>query len=304
MTFREQYENTFTVTADTPPENRPDASYFAGVFYDLPEFFNEQIPTVLCGGSVRINEALSLSYAPLDCRMLLYTLEGEGSLLIEGQRRPLNVGTLLYLDRSKCSFSMHVEMGFWHFIVFSFRGGHFPVYESMAAFDTFLLAQVVGHSSVPRNLKQLLSGDPGAALANKLQNAGLLTAIVTELLAKTLDHEPPEEAQKKYAPYLRELKHYMDSHPNRPLKLEDLARHSHMSKYRICHEFSDAFGLPPIKYLNKRRMESAENLLLSTEKKVHEIALETGFENTNHFIRLFKKEYGSTPQAYRETHQS
>lgn len=173
----------------------------------------------------------------------------------------------------------------------------------MAAFDTFLLAQIAGHSSVPRNLKQLLAGDPGAALSNKLRDAGLITAIVTELFAETLNQTHPEEEQKKYAPYLRELKHYMDSHPDRPLKLEDLARHCHMSKYRICHEFSEAFGLPPIKYLNKKRMESAENLLLSTEKKVHEIALETGFENTNHFIRLFKKEYSATPQAYREAHQ-
>lgn len=76
-----------------------------------------------------------------------------------------------------------------------------------------------------------------------------------------------------------------------------------MSKFRICHEFSDVFGLPPIRYMNKKRLEAAENLLLSTEKKVHEIALATGFENTNHFIHLFKKEYGATPQAYREAHQ-
>jgi AraC-like DNA-binding protein len=113
----------------------------------------------------------------------------------------------------------------------------------------------------------------------------------------------PEKGQKKYAPYLRELKHYMDNHLDRPLKLEDLEKHCHMSKFRICHEFSDVFGLPPIRYMNKKRLEAAENLLLSTEKKVHEIALATGFENTNHFIHLFKKEYGATPQAYREAHQ-
>lgn len=91
----------------------------------------------------------------------------------------------------------------------------------------------------------------------------------------------------------------MDNHLECSLTLDDLEKYCHMSKYRICHEFSDAFGLPPIKYMNKKRMAAAEILLLSTEKKVHEIALETGFENTNHFIHLFKKEYGTTPQAYR-----
>ncbi len=155
-----------------------------------------------------------------------------------------------------------------------------------------------------RNLKLLLSGETGASLPDKLRDAGLITAILAELFAGTLDSHDPEDGQKKCAPYLRELKHYIDHHLERPLKLEDMERYCHMSKYRICHEFSAVFGMPPIRYLNKKRMEAAENLLLSTEKKVHEIALDIGCENTNHFIHLFKKEYGSTPQAYREAHHT
>lgn len=155
-----------------------------------------------------------------------------------------------------------------------------------------------------RNLKQLLVGETGADLSDKLRDAGLITAILTELFAGTAVSPSLGEESKKSAPYLRELKHYIDHHLERPLKLEDLEKRCHMSKYRICHEFSTAFGMPPIKYLNKKRLEAAENLLLSTEKKVHEIALATGYENTNHFIHLFKKEYGTTPQAYREAHHT
>lgn len=303
MTFREQYENALTIQADTPSENIP-ASYFAGVFYNQQEDCSDQIPTVLCGGSVKVSDPLTLSYAPLDCRILLYTQEGGGMLLLDGQRHPLQDGTLLYLDRRELSFSLLPSLLPWHFITFSFAGGLFPVYESLIGFDGFLLAQVGKHSSILRNLKQLLAGEADAYLADKLRDAGLITAILTELFAGAVASPAPKEGQKKCAPYLRELKHYIDNHLERPLKLEDLEKHCHMSKYRICHEFSTAFGLPPIKYLNKKRLEAAENLLLSTEKKVHEIALETGYENTNHFIHLFKKEYGTTPQAYREAHHS
>lgn len=304
MTFREQYEKTLTVTTDAPSESTPAASYYAGSFYEQREDCAKQIPTVFCGGSVKVSEALTLSYAPLNCRMLLYTQEGEGTLLIEGQRYPLKEGTLLYLDRRQLSFSLLSDMPSWNFIIFSFGGGLFPVYESLASFDGFVLAQIERHSSVLRNLKQLLSGKLDTALSDKLRDAGLITAILTELFAGTLAPQLSEEGQKKCAPYLRELKHYIDHHLERPLKLEDLEKRCHMSKYRICHEFSAVFGLPPIKYLNKKRMEAAENLLLSTEKKVHEIAQDIGFENTNHFIHLFKKEYGATPQAYREAHHT
>lgn len=303
MTFREQYENTLTVKMDTPVEPIPPKAYFAGVFYEQQEDFAGQIPTIFSGGSVKIDEPLTLSYTPLKCRMLLYTQEGQGTLLIEGQRYPLETGTLLYLDRSICAFSLLSNKIPWRFITFSFGGGLFPAYESLSDFDTFLLMPIGRHSSILRNLKQLLATESEAALSYKLRDAGLLTVIVTELFAETVARPSPEKGQKKYAPYLRELKHYMDSHLERSLKLEDLEKHCHMSKYRICHEFSDAFGLPPIKYMNKKRLETAENLLLTTEKKVHEIALATGFENTNHFIHLFKKEYGTTPQAYREAHQ-
>lgn len=303
MTFRDQYANALAVKTDMPVENVPAAAYFAGAFYEQLESCAGRIPTVLCGGGVKIDEALTLSHAPLNCRMLLYTQEGAGTLLIEGQRYPLETGTLLYLDRSRCDFSLLSDPLPWHFITFSFGGRLFPVLESLADVDTFLLTQLENHSSVLRNLKQLLAGESDAELSCKLRDAGLLTAIVTELFAAAAAPPSPEEGQKKCAPYLRELKHYMDNHLERSLKLDDLERHCHMSKYRICHEFSDAFGMPPIKYMNKKRIEAAENLLLSTEKKVHEIALETGFENTNHFIHLFKKEYGTTPQAYREAHQ-
>lgn len=304
MTFREQYENALAIKTDIPAESLPAAAYFAGTFYEQLEGCAGRIPTVLCGGGVKIDEALTLSHAPLNCRMLLYTQEGAGTLLIEGQRYPLETGTLLYLDRSRCDFSLLSDPLPWHFITFSFGGGLFPVLESLAGVDAFLLTPLERHSSVLRNLKQLLASQSDAALSYKLRDAGILTAIVTELFAMAAAPPAPEEGQKKHAPYLRELKHYMDNHLECSLTLDDLEKYCHMSKYRICHEFSDAFGLPPIKYMNKKRMAAAEILLLSTEKKVHEIALETGFENTNHFIHLFKKEYGTTPQAYREAHQT
>ena len=43
--------------------------------------------------------------------------------------------------------------------------------------------------------------------------------------------------------------------------------------------------------------------LISTNKSISEIGLACNFPNTSHFIKLFKKEYGMTPAAYRNRHQ-
>lgn len=301
MTFKEQYEAALTVKASASPETIPDAAYFAGTFYDLLESTADTLPTVLCGGRIEIGETFSLFFQPLDCRLLLYTQEGSGTLLLPDRSCTLTPGSLLYLNRRELSFSLTAGRHPWRVAAFSLMGDLFDVCESLIPFRAFLLTQADSCSPVLRDLNLLLAGSTGAALANKLRDSSLLSSILTELFIKEYHLEDEEIS---CAPYLRELRHYIDNHLACPIRLVDLEQRCHMSKYRICREFSTVFGLPPLKYINRKRLEAAESLLLSTQKKVRDIALETGFENTSHFINLFKREYGSTPQAYREAHQN
>ena len=301
MDFATQYIQTLTVKSAALSEHLPSPSYFAGVFYDLLDSTSEQLPTVLSGGRIEVGDPLSLSYQPLDCRMLLYIEEGDALLQLQGKEHRLTPGTLLYLDRRSASFTLTTDQSLSRFIVFSLGGGLFTVYESLVPFQTMLTILVNESSPALRSLKQLLAGNGDAILENKLSDAALITNLLTELFIDGYDLKNDSE---KCAPYLKELKHYLDHAFTQPLRLDDLEKRFHMSKYRICREYAAAFGQPPLRYLNRKRLETAETLLLSTEKKVHEIALETGYENTNHFINLFKKEYGRTPQAYRKAHQS
>lgn len=180
------------------------------------------------------------------------------------------------------------------------EGEFFARYESLIPFETFLLTKPEPHAPILRNLQQLLNGNADGALRNKLRDANLITAVITELFMNALSADGKE---KDFAPYLLEIRRYIDHFYTQPLRLDALEKQYHMSKYHICRSFSAAFGVPPLKYQNKKRLEAAENLLFSSDKKIHEIALSVGYESTNHFINLFKKEYGTTPQAYREAHQ-
>lgn len=301
MDFTTQYTQTLTVKSTALSEHLPSPSYFAGIFYELLDSTSEQLPTVLSGGRIEISEPLSLSYQPLDCRMLLYMEEGDGVLQLQGKEYQLPPGTLLYLDRRIASFILKFHLTPCRFITFSLSGEIFIVYESLVSFQTMMTTTVNESSPVLRSLKQLLAGNSGAILKNKLLDAALITDLLTELFVDVYDLKNHTE---KCAPYLIELRHYLDNAFTQSLRLDDLEKRFHMSKYRICREYAEAFGQPPLRYLNRKRLEHAEALLLSTQKKVHEIALETGYENTNHFINLFKKEYGQTPQAYRKEHQS
>lgn len=48
-------------------------------------------------------------------------------------------------------------------------------------------------------------------------------------------------------------------------------------------------------------MQSAEYYLIHTELSVTEVAERSGYPNTSHFIRQFKKKNGVSPNEYRKT---
>lgn len=60
------------------------------------------------------------------------------------------------------------------------------------------------------------------------------------------------------------------------------------------------YGLSFQDYVNKKRMEKAKLLLLSTNMKNYEIAEQIGIEDVNYFITKFKKTWGITPKQYRQ----
>lgn len=59
----------------------------------------------------------------------------------------------------------------------------------------------------------------------------------------------------------------------------------------------------PIEYINKKRIEKAQLLLITTLRSVKQIGYECGFENMAYFYRQFKKECDCTPIEYRTQHQ-
>lgn len=298
MTFKEQYLQSLSVRPALP-SSFPLHS-FAGIFYELLPETASLLPTVLSGGTVEIPPAHSLSLKPLNCYMLLYTRSGKGNLRIQSKIHALEPGKLLCLDCSIFPYVMETADISWRFTVFLINGSFFARLLSFMSFKLLLLHPLTEYSPVLSGLERLLCNNSDASLYNKLTDAVLLQDIATALIIESCHLKPTEP---KCAPYLLEIKQYLDMYFAQPFRLEDLETRYHISKYRICHEFSSTFHVPPLKYLNARRLDAAVHLLLTTDKHIHEIALDVGYDNTNHFINLFKRAKGTTPQAYRDANK-
>lgn len=297
MNFTDAFLHEIKDRSELPKGVAP--SFFIGTPYMILEETEDKLLTILSGGTVEVQEEFNLSMQPFECRMLLYTKKGCGTLRLPKKTYQLESESLLYLD---CSISpgWEIEMSDsgWQYTVFFIQGEQLPYYESLVPFSQAVLITVSSYSIILPGLEKLLQHGNSATLRNKLVDASVLSNIITELWIEAFHMETPE---RKCPSYLIEIRQSLDTFFMNPLRLDDLENKYHISKYRICREFSSVFGIPPLKYLNKRRMEIAKNLLLSTDKHIHEIASELGYENTNHFINLFKKETGLTPLVYRDT---
>lgn len=92
---------------------------------------------------------------------------------------------------------------------------------------------------------------------------------------------------------------YIRKHLNEAIELEKLAEISCLSKDHFIRLFKKELGTTPLQYINQKKIEKAQLLLITEELAVKEIAFQLAFNDYSYFNRLFKKTTGVTPQEYR-----
>ena len=73
-----------------------------------------------------------------------------------------------------------------------------------------------------------------------------------------------------------------------------------LSPSRFHQLFKEEMGEPPARYLRRRRMRRAQELLETTHLSVKQVMAGVGVSDESHFVRDFKKSCGLTPARYRE----
>ena len=86
------------------------------------------------------------------------------------------------------------------------------------------------------------------------------------------------------------------------LTMPELGQAVNLSPDRLSYVFKNEVGVRPTRYLRSLRMEQAKELLETTFLTVKEIMVRVGLHDESHFVRDFKRTWGSTPAQYRNRH--
>ncbi|MFD2587239.1 helix-turn-helix domain-containing protein [Croceitalea marina] len=84
------------------------------------------------------------------------------------------------------------------------------------------------------------------------------------------------------------------------LPIDAFAKLSGRSLSSFKRDFNKCFETTPSKWLINRRLDHGKLLLTSTQMNINEICHESGFKNTSHFIKAFKKKYHLPPNQFRK----
>jgi AraC-like DNA-binding protein len=127
--------------------------------------------------------------------------------------------------------------------------------------------------------------------------------IMLQLTSRFIVDKPVEKtANLQSKTKLNKVCHFIDNNLNKKIQLSDLSALVCLSDDYFSKLFNETMGVRPIDYLNRKRIERAQMLLITTNLSISQVAEKVGISNYSYFSTLFKKYTLTTPEGYQKMH--
>lgn len=160
-------------------------------------------------------------------------------------------------------------------------------FTHLAHRNGYTLAKLLGPDMEP-----LQSGETIASI-------GKLRKWSLGVLGK-LKEETSDDIKNIRAKYVKKVQSFTEKNLHLDVSLRALADHVNLHPTHLSKIYKIETGEGISDYVASLRMERACRLLGTTDKKVYEISTEVGYLDPAYFIKVFKRQFGVTPQEYRD----
>lgn len=248
------------------------------------------------GGLSTTDPEWSLMNAVQSDNLLYLFLDGEGWLRIN-QRNfyPKPKDLLLVPAGARLSGSTSAARPFLRYWCrFTATAGDVPLFDLLNAPSCLSLQH---DPTIVAQFQELIRQHESDSLAAAFMVKSVLFGIVARFIERaTVDPLQTESIPSVHKLYI--VLQYIDKHLAEQISVEQLAQLVHFHPKYFLHYFKSMLGISPIVYINKKRMQKAQSLLLHTELTVAEISEQLGMQPA-YLSRLFKSMTGLSPIEFR-----
>ena len=267
----------------------------------------EAVRLPLVGGTVILSSLPSgRSRIRADAPSLKYVLEGEATYEIEGRSRRLRSGEFMLVDsgveveartsRSDDTVGLCVYLGA---SAAPAPGATLACGRAIAGNRNDPLAALLGHYA------RLLAGRPGdgPALARRIVREATVGAenhlaafgARLERLTSVKQSTRIETLQR-----IERARAFIHAGADHALTLEQVAAHAALSRFHLTRSFTQVFGLPPLAYHRRLRLEAAARLLKNDAMTPSQLAEQLGYASLSAFTRAFRQNFGVPPSRAKQ----
>ncbi|MBN1555300.1 MAG: helix-turn-helix transcriptional regulator [Phycisphaerae bacterium] len=146
-------------------------------------------------------------------------------------------------------------------------------------------------------LEEIIVAWKGNSPGKELEVKGLLLQLLSPFLAAgdRNKQEDRREELRRFSPVLQ----YIDANLHRRITLAELAGLFHRAPTYFSRQFVKAMGIPPMRYVLRRRIERGQQVLWNSDETLESIAGQLAFSDAFHFSKTFKRVAGLSPSAFR-----
>lgn len=131
----------------------------------------------------------------------------------------------------------------------------------------------------------------------------------TALLEASLERNMSPMAESSFRGGLprwqaKRLTTFIKENLEQPIRSPDLIALTGLSTGHFFRTFKETFGQAPFAYIAGQRIERAQQMMLTTNHSLCQIALDCGMCDQSHLTRLFRQLVGMTPGEWRRAHAS
>ena len=229
---------------------------------------------------------------------IIYITKGNGTLETKNNRFEIQAGTILIIRPGMWHrYKPDKKIG-WDEYYIGFNGkltNHF--FEQHFFANKYPIFQFGYSEKLLNQYMQIIEIVKEEPIAFQKIVSGIIISMFGQIIS-TIKNK--EFAGKEIEKIIKKARIFLRANINKKVDIKGLADELNISYSYFRQMFRKFTDVSPVQFHLLLKIQKAQNMLISTNKSVKEIALILGFESNFYFSRIFKTKIGYSPNEYRK----